>query len=254
MGDGLENPAEEMGKNFLEKAFGKQLSDLRKDLEKFQSDPLGTLLGKLKEWLGLGEKVTEETQKELGRVRLEAISGLRGRVVAEARKHVGKRETSHNAGPDIAEFTLGKVEPWCADFVSYVLMKAGVPIKCGEFGWKVASTKTLMDYFIDEKRWVNMNEVGDDSSLSACVKPGDVIVWRFGNASGEGTSGHTEIVEKVDTTSGVIETIGGNTSGPESAGKPDSVAVKKHKIADLRNEARKGTVGFGVLTNDAHVA
>lgn len=249
MPDGHENPGGGLGKNFLEKAFGKQLTDLKRDLEKFRADPLGTLLGKLKEWLGIEEKVTRETKEALSEVRLETISGLRGRVVAEARKHIGKRETSHNAGPDIAEFTLGKVEPWCADFVSYVLMKAGVPIKCGQYGWKVASTKTLMDYFKSEKRWMDLNEVGDDSALATCVKPGDVIVWRFANASGEGTGGHTEIVEKVDVANGVIETIGGNTSGPESAGKPDSVALKKRRIVDLRKDSAKGTIGFGVLTN-----
>ena len=38
---------------------------------------------------------------------------------------LGIRETGTNSGPWIATFTDGNAEPWCADFVSYVLRLAG---------------------------------------------------------------------------------------------------------------------------------
>lgn len=186
-------------------------------------------------------EVTSDATARVKEFHNETEIGLRSSVIGKAMAHLGKRETTQNAGPEIRMFTCGKNEPWCADFVSYVLWEAGVPIASGENGWKVASVAAIREHFTRLGRWTNIKTLGSNS-VPDCVKPGDLITWTKDNASGEGTKGHIGIVEKVQD--GKVYTIEGNTRG-EGSTRPDMVARKEHKITDLIND--RGTVGVCTL-------
>ena len=117
-------------------------------------------------------------------------------MIAEARKHLGYRET----GTNDTKFNrwLGAIQgyphggfgyPWCHAFISYCLAhsdNAGV-------GPKTAGCLAGVGWFKQQNRFVSEPRVGD-------------IVY-FGQGGGT----HVELV--VGVAAGTIKTIGGNTSG-----------------------------------------
>lgn len=96
-----------------------------------------------------------------------------------------------NRGPGVDAFTLGTAEPWCADFVSWVLRAAGRPFTGGADGWRLPWTGSVRDWFAARGRF--------RERLVADPAPGDVVWFRHG---------HVGIVVGVDGTS--LETVEGN--------------------------------------------
>jgi hypothetical protein len=97
-----------------------------------------------------------------------------------------------NTGPEIRVFTDGHAEPWCADFVSWVLKETGRPFSGGASGgWRLAWTPDIRAWFTVRGRY--------RTRAVAQPEPGDVI-W-FGR-------GHVGFVRRVQGDR--IETIEGN--------------------------------------------
>jgi len=122
-------------------------------------------------------------------------SGVAGRVLAEARRHLGFREGPNNDNPFSAHFGVRNV-PWCAYFVSYVYTKAGVPLNIG-------SSDGMRQHLIDRGRF-----------FTTVPQPGDILIfdWTLGDHD---PAEHVGIVESVsrDAAGGLrVHTIEGNSS------------------------------------------
>jgi uncharacterized protein (TIGR02594 family) len=141
----------------------------------------------------VGKKIVELAAAEVG-VKEEGGENKGDRIV-EYRKSVKGEGEDPNAA-----------EAWCADFVSYVTEKAGVPINDGKGEDYVQS---MADWAKGKGRF---KEAGHQP------KPGDIIVFEWGDNNGK--LDHTGIVEKVEN--GRVYTIEGNSS--------DSVARRDYAV------------------------
>jgi uncharacterized protein (TIGR02594 family) len=141
----------------------------------------------------VGKKIVELAAAEVG-VKEEGGENQGDRIV-EYRKSVKGEGEDPNAA-----------EAWCADFVSYVTEKAGVPINDGKGE----------DYVQSMADWAKGN--GRFKEAGHQPKPGDIIVFEWGDNNGK--LDHTGIVEKVEN--GRVYTIEGNSS--------DSVARRDYAV------------------------
>lgn len=147
-------------------------------------------------------EVEQERKRELeDRIRAQEVEtrGLSGSpqsMIAEARKHIGYRESGKNE----TKFNhwLGRIPgyphdgygyPWCHSFVSYCLWHSG---NAGA-GPRTAGCETGVSWFKSRGRWHSTPRAGD-------------LVYYGANG---GT--HVELVTGLDATT--IRTVGGNTSG-----------------------------------------
>ena len=130
----------------------------------------------------------------LGLVALDGVDGAP--IVAIARRlaasGIAEFPPGSNRGPDIDDFTGGRAEPWCADFVSWVVRAAGRPLSGGEDGWRIAWTGGVRDWFAARGRF--------RERLVADPRPGDVVWF---------VHGHVGIVTGVRGTT--LETVEGNS-------------------------------------------
>ncbi|MEV5833837.1 CHAP domain-containing protein [Nocardia sp. NPDC052112] len=122
-------------------------------------------------------------------------------------------------GPKYAE---GADEPWCADFVSWVLREADAPLANPNSGsWRIPGVYTLQEYYQDADRF---------APIGSGYRPrtGDVLLY----AEGSPFSQHTNFV--LTATNGTVTTMGGNEFG--------EVAIHRFALAEI-----PGVVGFGRL-------
>ncbi len=140
-----------------------------------------------------GDPQGEPVEEEGG---LEAAAGSAATMIAEARKHVGYRETGDND----TKFNrwLGKIPgyphggfgyPWCSSFLSYCLAHS----QNAAAGPRTAGCPAGVAWFRSRKRF------------GARPKVGDFVYY------GPGGKTHVELVAAVGATT--ITTIGGNTGG-----------------------------------------
>ena len=125
-------------------------------------------------------------------------------AVAEQLLALGIREEppGSNGGPAVLQLTDGNREPWCADFVSWILRAAGRPFTGGASGgWRLAWTPDVRAWFAVRGRY--------RERLVADPALGDVI-W-FGH-------GHVGIVRRAAPE--LLETIEGNAD--------DAVRVRRY--------------------------
>ncbi len=147
-----------------------------------------------------------------------AGTGALGAVqVAEQLLRLGVREEppGSDGGPMVLPITDGNEEPWCADFVSYAYLRAGLPFTGGlSGGWRIAGALALRHWFVERGRWT--------PRASARPQPGDVVYFAWD---------HVGIVRRIaDRT---LETIEGNASH----------AVRLRVYEDWRSHP--GIDGFG---------
>ena len=113
-------------------------------------------------------------------------------------KIISLAKTEFKAQPAGAKFSQGAEEPWCANFVSYIMKQAGAPLKNPHTGgWRIPGTFTLHDYYEANGRFKPAN-------FGYQPLPGDVAIYRNSPVFGD----HTNIVLKNDN--GVLTTVGGN--------------------------------------------
>ena len=136
----------------------------------------------------VSQKLTEKKNVETARE-----NGLGTDDIVEiAKKYLGMNESDGS----YLQFTEGREEAWCADFVTYVVKEA-----MGEDtpeGFGSPSVATL-------RAWGENNGKYQDISNWQNIKPGDVMIQERNGAS------HTGIITSVDP-DGTIHTIEGNTS------------------------------------------
>ncbi len=142
---------------------------------------------------------------------------VRKRIVDIAGKEVGvKEEGGGNRGARIVEYRKAvtgpgedpnAAEPWCADFASWVMRQAGVPI--GKDGQGDDYTVSLVNWGKGNGRWFARG--------SRDPQPGDLIFFDWKH---DGTVDHVGIVDHV--ANGKVYTIEGNSA--------DSVARREYAL------------------------
>lgn len=118
-------------------------------------------------------------------------------------------------------YAQGAAEPWCADFVSWTMHEAGVPLDNPNSGsWRIPGVATLTDYY---------RSVGRLRAPSYRPRTGDVVLYEAPNRFRQ----HTNIVLKVD--GDTVTTVGGNEP-------PTSISINSYDAATVT-----GIVGYGVV-------
>ncbi len=116
-------------------------------------------------------------------------------------------------------YSEGVDEPWCANFVSWIMREAGTPFANPHSGhWRIPGVFTLQEYFEDSGRF---EPVGDYTP-----RVGDVVLYDRSSALGQ----HTNIVVWVDGDEAT--TVGGNE-------------MRKIRVHELHWGSDGGVVGFG---------
>ena len=118
-------------------------------------------------------------------------------------------------------YSEGADEPWCANFVSWIMREAGVPLRNPNSGhWRIPGVFTLQEFYEGTGRF---EPVGDHTP-----GVGDVVLYDRSSALGQ----HTNIVVAVDGDEAV--TVGGNE-------------MRRIRVHQLDWSSDGGVVGFGRL-------
>ena len=137
-------------------------------------------------------------------------------------KIISLAKTEFKAQPAGAKFSQGAKEPWCANFVSYIMNQAGAPLKNPHTGgWRIPGTFTLREYYEANGRFKSANS-------GYQPLPGDVAIYRNSPVFGD----HTNIVLKNDNS--VLTTVGGNEAN-------------RIRVFVNRDKQYDGLLGYGVL-------
>ncbi|MEZ0365684.1 CHAP domain-containing protein [Mycobacterium sp. pUA109] len=119
-------------------------------------------------------------------------------------------------------YSQGKDEPWCADFVSWIMHAAGHPLANPNSGsWRIPGVGTLQDYYQSAERF-------RPTASGYLPQVGDVVMYNDTSPFHQ----HTNIVVADDA--GTVTTVGGNELG--------GVSIHRFALAD-----DPGVVGFGLL-------
>ena len=131
-------------------------------------------------------------------------------------------QAQYEAQPGGSHFSEGIEEPWCADFVSWVLNEAGRPLTNPNSGsWRIPGVYTLQEYYQAAGRFTEPDGYRPTT--------GDVVMYADGSPLGL----HTNFVVTVDDNA--ITTIGGNEEG----------GIRVHTLDDAEVA---GILGYGRLT------
>lgn len=152
-------------------------------------------------------------------------SGNQGVVDIAKREYQENKDEVEYEG-DILEYTSGREEAWCADFVSWVYKEAGKPFTSGNGGggnWQYPAVVDLQAYMKNEQIFFKPGE--------QTPKPGDIAFYIGALTPDGGSTEHVNIV--IDVSGNKMTTIGGNES---------------NKIMKSEREIRTGAqslAGFG---------
>ncbi|ACY22279.1 CHAP domain containing protein [Gordonia bronchialis DSM 43247] len=116
----------------------------------------------------------------------------------------------------------GVTEPWCADFVSWTMREAGVPLRNPNSGsWRIPGVANLTDH---------LRDVGRLRPATYRPTPGDIVLYDKPSPMGQ----HTNVV--VAVAGDEITTVGGN--------ERDGVTLRTY-----RQGSDPGIIGYGVLVD-----
>ncbi|ORJ92034.1 CHAP domain-containing protein [Prescottella equi] len=137
-------------------------------------------------------------------------------------KVVGLLENEHREQRPGTFYSEGVKEPWCANFVSWVMREAGEPFSNPNSGsWRIPGVYTLQEYYESQGRF---EPIGNGYR----PKTGDTVLYDNEFRIGQ----HTNFVVAVD--GDTATTVGGNELG-------------KIRVHDLDWLSDGAVVGFGRL-------
>ena len=137
----------------------------------------------------VAEVISPKQRPEFPAVDSATLPRERARIVEAARV-----EYDRNAPG--TTYSEGVEEPWCADFVSSVMRKAGVPLSNPNSGsWRIPGVATLTEYLHDSGRW---------RAATHRPVPGDVVLYDVPSHYRQ----HTNLVVAVNGDE--VTTVGGN--------------------------------------------
>lgn len=153
-----------------------------------------------------------------------------GSVVSVAEREYQKNKGILEYEGDIKEYTAGRQEAWCADFVSWVYKSAGTPFTDGppggDLSWQHPGVTEL-------QAWFKSKQIYFAAGGNQEPKPGDVAFYIGAQTADGGSSEHVNIVVAVN--GDTITTIGGNES--------QQILKRSHKATP----GAESLVGFGRL-------
>jgi len=145
-----------------------------------------------------------------------------GKLDLTQQKIVTLLRQEYKAQPAGTKYSEDVSEPWCADFVSWIMRNADAPLKNPNSGsWRIPGTYTLREYYESIGRF-------ESASSKYSPKVGDIMFYDNPSPFGQ----HTNIVIK--NNNGLITTVGGN--------EPGGIRVYTHKTKD-----GVGFIGYGIL-------
>ena len=128
-------------------------------------------------------------------------------------------------------YSEGVVEPWCADFVSWIMREAGAPVSNPNTGyWRIPGVYTLEEYYSGAGRFTPRPE-------GYVPQVGDVILYDAGSNFGE----HSSFVVISDGER--VVTVGANKRGKDPKGYVT--------IDTINRFSDPGIIGYGVLSGNA---
>lgn len=128
-------------------------------------------------------------------------SYLPGELTEAQQRITNILKTEYSAQPAGTKYTEGAQEPWCADFVSWVMNQNGTPLYSPRTkSWRVTGTMGLQQFFVEQGTW---HQYGD----GYIPKPGDVALYDGSGPYGQ----HANFV--LSYKDGTLTTIGGNELG-----------------------------------------
>lgn len=161
--------------------------------------------------------MTDKSQgePELPVIDTAALSDAQQKIVTLTRQEF----TDQSPG---VKFSQGEHQAWCANFVSWIMNEASVPLKNPHSdNWRIPGTFTLHDYYVAEGRFRAV-----DSGYEPRV--GDVAIYRGSPIFGD----HVNIVLKNEN--GMLTTVGGNENN-------------RIRVYENTQKQYKGLLGYGIL-------
>lgn len=157
-------------------------------------------------FLDTSEGIVGERLTEFPAIDRAPLAPEQARVVAAAEAEFAEPRP----GPGYSE---GNDEPWCANFVSWVLRSAGLPLANPHSGsWRIPGVYTLQEYYESRGRF-------EPASSGYRPVTGDVILYGPDSRFGQ----HTNIVLTAEN--GTLTTIGGNEGDEVRIERWDPTAV-----------------------------
>lgn len=152
--------------------------------------------------------------EEFPEVDTTTLSPLRRDIITLAARE-------HQAQSPGTTYSQGAVEPWCANFLSWIMREAGAPLTNPHSGgWRIPGTYTLREYYESTGQF---RPAGSDYQ----PQPGDAVLYRGSLFFGD----HVNIV--LVSTDGRLTTVGGNEN--------NAIRVTTHAVED-----DPGFIGYGV--------
>lgn len=144
-----------------------------------------------------------------------------GELTTDQVRVVELLRTEHERQRPGTFYAEGIEEAWCADFVSWIMKEADMPLSNPNSGsWRIPGVYTLQEYYQEQDRFEAVGEY--------TPSVGDVVL--YDNTSWIGQ--HTNVIVAVDGDEAI--TVGGNEAG-------------KIRVHTLKYESDSGVVGFGRL-------
>lgn len=134
-------------------------------------------------------------------VALQEFPVIETASLSETQKNViGLLKQEYATLPSGTKYTEGADEPWCADFVSWIMKESGAPLVNKKNGsWRIDDTPPLLEYY----KSVGLFEA---AGSGYSPKVGDIAIYQKPSPFGS----HTNIV--IENNNGTITTVGGNES------------------------------------------
>lgn len=135
--------------------------------------------------------VAFERQEVFPEIDTANLSEVRRAIIARARQE-------HSVQPEGTKYSEGVEEPWCADFVSWIMREVGAPLKNPHSGsWRIPGIFTLKEYYESVGRFY---PVGSDYA----PRPGDVAIYQNSPKFDD----HVHIILSAEDD--ILTTVGGN--------------------------------------------
>ncbi len=144
-----------------------------------------------------------------------------GQLTSSQQKIIDILRSEYQAQSAGTKYSEGVKEPWCADFVSWVMKEANRPFSNPHSGsWRIPGVYTLEEYFISAGQWQKYGNYQP--------KVADIVIYRDDSVF----DGHTNFVLK--NNNGILTTIGGNEVG--------KIRIQRYQISD-----KIGIKGYGKI-------
>jgi hypothetical protein len=168
-------------------------------------------------------RVLNEQQEAFPEIDESALNTTQRNIVRISREEYARMPVSYDV--NVLKYSNQVIEPWCANYVSWVMREAGVRFSNpNSGGWRIPGVLTLKDYYYKSNRF------RDARSYEPQV--GDVAIY-VNTSSFNTTRQHANIVLKVE--GDMVTTIGGNERG--------RLRVQAQRLV----YGEKGLVGYGIL-------